>query len=101
MRSVGSGVSDFYLTSSFNRFLSDALGVSEVRIRRGLDETRIDVDQRLGEKATLSYSRSDQERDSIRLEIRLGGSTTFETGRSREGSQSDSFFGFKRRIRIR
>lgn len=101
LSSVGSGVTDFYLTSSFNRFLSDALGVSALRIRRGLDETRIDVDQRLGEHATVSYSRSDQEKDSLRLEFRLGGSTTIETGRSRDGTQVDSFFGFKRRIRLR
>lgn len=101
LSNVGAGVRDFYLTSSLNRFLSSSFGLSGVRVRRDGSVTRVDVEKRLDDRTTVTYSRGTDASDMLKIERRLEGATTVEAGQKTDFEGSRPFVGIKRRIRLR
>ncbi len=104
LQTMGTGVRDFYLASSLNRFLSSSLGLSSIRIRSDGAVRRVDVDAGLDARTRLLWSEASDATREVRLEYRLRGSTLLEAGSRHDrgsGSGAVPFVGFKRRIRLR
>lgn len=98
---VGSGLRDFYLTSSLNRFLSSSLGLREVRVRKDEGGGRIELDKQLSDRTTVSYSRGTDASETLRIEHRLGSAVSIEAGQRSDLEGSRPFVGVTRRIRLR